>query len=341
MTIETLSTTGATEHYLVCGDLHINSSLSYEFEANRLRETARVIYRDSIGCTIILAGDVFDKNVPSLADIQLFYQFIAAVHKTVLVIEGNHDQTVFDYLPEKGFIYCSQPTLVNSSLLLVGHRHLESLQEHLKTNSHPDLTLVSHARCTVAPLFYEETSIAALAENFKYVLLGDIHTAPDLPYKNVHYTTSPSNIHFTPLEPWTHGVLKFSVTDGPKFLALDLPSKSLVVCKTFQEAKSLLMLTGTTNYRKVRYTGTEEELQLLARIKPNRGIIRDLRLHQAQIEPGEDQESVHSLADFLSSKVSITEYAFNYFHETFKSPTAIVDIRRTYEQYKTKIGRQY
>ena len=325
---------------VVIGDLHINSSLSLEFEEGRLKALAKSVksnLRDSI---LVFAGDTFDRNTPSLLDIKLFYDLIEDLSciDATYVINGNHDETTFEFLPEVGFKYIRTPTVLNDRLMLVPYTHLQSLALHLQENNYEDLALISHARCTIEPYIKEEVSIELLSKSFKEVILGDIHTQPKLPFKNVTYTTSPSSVSFVGVKRDTHGYLRYHMNSCfVEFCPINIPSRQLIICKTFEEAQRHLKLTAGTSYKKLRFKGTEKEVIELNKLN-QKFVIKDFVVDQGVIGVDVPDEA-EKLTDFLSSKVSLSEFAFNFFREVLRIKEGPVeDIRQQYEILRTSKG---
>ena len=228
MVFDHLTNTYLSEEFVVLADIHINSSSSGEFESRRIAALADELVTLPKNTTIIFAGDTFDRNVPSLADISIFYNLInrltnSIVERSIYVINGNHDNTTFSFLPSAGFVYLDTPTIINNSLMLVPWTFLNSLSNHLDSNTHKDLILISHARCSIPPFITEEVSIEKLSLNFKQVLLGDIHTTPNLPYDNILYATSPSSITFSKAKKESNGYLRCNTkTNEFTFKPLDV-----------------------------------------------------------------------------------------------------------------------
>lgn len=336
---------------VVLADIHINSSLSESFERARLKSLSISVLRQSLHSSIVLAGDTFDRNTPSLIDIKIFYDFIKDLKasfygKEILVINGNHDNQTFEYLPETSFKYIKISTVVNNNYMLVPWTQLKPLANLLESKQFPNLTLISHARCTIAPYITEEVSIKLLSESFRQVILGDIHTQPTLPYENVKYVTSPSSIHFsTPIKD-AHGCLYIHKlykdeenTEGVfeyGFRSFSIPSKHLIVVEDFQEAKSILLKGSKRHFLKVRFKGTAEEIRELSKI-PSQNILKDLSLVHDSV--GKVLEAENSLQTFLQNKTSVSEYAFRYFKETLKiNENTLITLKQSYEQLRTSKG---
>ncbi len=321
------------------GDLHINSSLSHEFDSNRLRRIAEAITSQTFIVTLILSGDTFDRNSPSLLDIQSFYSFLKQlpIHLKVFVFAGNHDHNTFEFLPQVNFTYVDRPTVLSNTYMLVPWTHLRELEEDLENNSYKELILVSHARCTIPPYIQEEVSIKALSESFKEVILGDIHTQPVLPFSNVRYTTSPSSVSFTPFKKDSHGLVLHDTNTGSitwvPFKAI--PGKFLVHPKNFKDAVKVMKMKPGLSFRKVRYVGTPEEIRELQEI-PTNNTIKELTVLTDVIET---ESNADRLKEFLGSNIDISTYAFNYFEDALNIKGDDKEtIRMAYEHYVSQKG---
>jgi DNA repair exonuclease SbcCD nuclease subunit len=344
MTINYLQDDTTKERIVVVGDIHINCQKYPAYEEKRLLHLAKrllIVSENNNNKTLVLAGDSFDKATPSLRDIQLFYTFIGLLEKhfNIYVFAGNHDYNTFSFLPASGFVHIKEPAVINKLVMLVPWTHLRTLEESLETgSSYKDLVLVSHARCDIPPYIKEEISIKLLSENFKRVILGDIHTAPKLPFSNVHYTTSPSNIHFTKFVRKAHGFLDYKMAeDEIIFIPLVTYTKELLVCETVEEVVGLLGRTPKENRLvKIKFSGTLEELRAIREVK-NPGFILDLSMKIDEISISEEKDS--KLSAFLASNKSLTEYAFQYFRDTLNVPEGHLSIlKQDYEKLRTLKG---
>jgi len=324
---------------IVVADLHINSKLSIEFERNRLQALCSSFPPLTDQDLLVLAGDTFDKNIPSYQDLLLFYEFIQAINTAnIFIINGNHDSSIFEFIPEYGFTYVPECLVINDEFMLVSYTALGSLIAHLQSTSYPNLTLISHARCTIEPYIVEEVPIKVLSEGFKEVLLGDIHTQPVLPYHNVMYTTSPSNVSFTAYQKGAHGYLRL-FEGNTKFIPIELPTKKLLTYDTVEEVVAFLTkpIGADRHYYKVRFKGTAEELRTLSKLtKAN--TIKDFSVASSIISE-EEPEEVVKLSEFLSSKASLSVFAFTYFSNTLQIKEGYLEeIRQDYEKYRTEKG---
>jgi len=342
MEIDRITNSSLLGSICIIGDLHINSNISEDFERARLQALSKRIkwvLRSNPTAGIILAGDTFDRNSPSLVDIKLFYEFTESITGIIYVIAGNHDQTVFEYLPQTSFTYLQKPTVLNGNLMLVGHPHIKDLILHLGIRTYLDTTLISHARCTIPPYIAEEIPIEILSKSFKQVVLGDIHTQPTLPFDNVIYTTSPSNITFTKLVEGAHGFIVYHQdTQSIEWKSIDIPSKQLVTFETPEEVIAFYKLPADSQLTKVRFKGHADIVRALGKLsRPN--TISDFVITSGEITRDCDKDQVQTLSTFLSSKVDISEYAFKFFKNALGRPEEVIDgIHKSWKELRVARG---
>lgn len=329
------------ERVLIIGDIHINTKLSEEFETGRLDKLAYRIKKPKDSYDIVvLAGDTFDRAIPSLQDIRLFYKFIInlkGMQKPIYIINGNHDENTFKYIPEIGFTYIHTSTMINDKILLVPYTELGMLEAHLETNKYLDTLLISHARCSIPPYIAEEFPIALMSDSFRYTVLGDIHSQPKLPFDNVMYTTSPSNVTFSEHVKDAHGYVIYDIPSNVcEFIPIAIPTKTLVTCNTIEEARKALTSTHK-HFWKVRFRGTGEELRELSKYHPL-NTVKDLQLDLGVISE-QVPEQASALSEFLGSQVSLSEFAFSYFKNNLNIKEDKLEvIRQLYEKYRTAKG---
>jgi DNA repair exonuclease SbcCD nuclease subunit len=191
------------------GDLHISLRSNESFEIKRL-EALSIELNICKEDTLVLVGDTFDRNRPNLQEIDLFYKFIHSLKfKNIWIISGNHDQTVFNYLPKTNFQYFDKP-MVYGNMIFVGHN---SLERFMNDGIYKDTSSIifTHARCTIPPFITEEVSFSQLSNKYDLVILGDIHSPCDV-QKNVYYTYEPNNNSFVKYKEKTKGYLVIDTT---------------------------------------------------------------------------------------------------------------------------------
>lgn len=255
---------------VVVGDIHINvKEGNFEFEQRRVVAlTTALLKASSKEVLLVLAGDIFDKNRPSLEDIKLFYNLIDSLlgkFKDILVIAGNHDKETFEFIPEVGFT-AIQTVKELYGILFVPWPQIHTFSASLQSNPPSNLPalLISHARCTLGDFIEEEVSMETLSKSFSTVILGDIHHFYS-PYPNIFYTSSPSNNSFVQLKENTQGFVTVDTVLNVTEVTLSLPRRELIVINGVSKLQELKLLP--VNLYKIRILDTLEALQKLDRQK--------------------------------------------------------------------------
>ena len=172
---------------IVFGDIHLNTSKYPAYEERKVALIKQAI-RESQADKVVFSGDTFDRNRPSMEDIRLFYELVSDVYKPIHIIAGNHDHSVFEFLPQTTFFYHSDIFVDEQDVVYIPWTKIH--------DNFPDGKLCySHARCTVPPHITEEVNIQKFSDRYGLTILGDIHS-PMAPFDNVVYTSSPVPIHF-------------------------------------------------------------------------------------------------------------------------------------------------
>jgi len=181
---------------IIClGDLHINTSESYDFEVNRLEELANIINSRNPD-KLFLLGDVLDKSNPSHKDIVALHLFLSSIECDISYISGNHERvSENNYILDEIMNMFDIPKLPRKfklgkyNVLAVGHDEIHSLSVDDLINV--DLFL-SHFRWSHKLYGKGELQILerAIASEVGLVILGDIHSFYT-PKKNVIYTSAP------------------------------------------------------------------------------------------------------------------------------------------------------
>jgi len=185
---------------IVFADIHINTSKYPDYEKRKLNLIVMEIKKYKDIKQIVFAGDIFDKNRPSLQDIQFFYEFIEEFDDeySIEIIAGNHDHSVFEYLPHTNFTYYNEITVENEIVFIPWSKIHEDFPK--------GKMCYSHARCTIPPHIVEEVDMAKFSSTYKLSVLGDIHQPLELD-GNIVYTSSPVPIHFKSLQKNSTGYL--------------------------------------------------------------------------------------------------------------------------------------
>ena len=295
----------------VClGDLHISLRSNELFEGRRLNALALELNSRSES-TLILLGDVFDRNKPSLQEIQLFYQFVSSLQFTeIFIISGNHDPTVFQYLPQTNFKYLQDPTIIDDCVF-VGYNNLERfMNDGVFTDK--SKILFTHARCTIAPYIKEEVDFKLLSEKYDMVVLGDIHH-PCAVQDNVYYTYEPTNNSFVKYKKKTTGYLVID-TELQQVTRVfpELPHKDILKVTTVEGLDDIISELSRDNLYKITV-----EAPLADRVKLTdywHNVIWDFI---PQIDMEQQEEEVE-LKQLVNRKVSIEDTLLQHTQTTYK-----------------------
>ena len=189
--------------------------------------------------------------------------------------------------------------------------------------SNPDVILISHARCTIPPHIVEEVDISYLSKHFKLTVLGDIHYDYQ-PYKNVIYTTSPSNVVFNT----TLGSKAFRGYIGLRGgsfkyerIQTKLPTKWVVEFDSVKEARAFILENqAARDYYKIFITDLAENLPELHGITGSRII----KVVLPKIEEVQSDSLSDSIKQFIDASISTKEYVYEYLQEVMKVKESIL-----------------
>lgn len=299
------------------GDLHISLRSNTSFELKRLDALSTELCSREED-TLVLVGDIFDRNHPSLQEIDAFYKFITPLKfKTIIVIAGNHDQTVFNYLPKTNFQYFDKPTVIDNTVF-VGHN---SLERFMNSEVYKDTSSIifTHARCTIPPFIEEEVSFKQLSDKYDLVILGDIHSPCDI-QSNVYYTYEPTNNSFVKYKENTKGYLIVD-TDSLEVTRVfpKLPYKDVLRANSLDGLEDIISKLDRNNLYKITL-----EIPLADVPKVNRSwyhVVYDI-VPQINIE---QQVEEAELKELVQRKVSIEETLLQYTMKSYKFNLSVMN----------------
>lgn len=199
---------------VVTADWHIRvrPDIPEDWQLKRYRSMFRMIAFTCIrqNAYLVLAGDILDRNRPSLLELDLLMEFLTMLEEKGIVtflISGNHENlgqgaSTYDYLQQ--FLSKLENVRYNSSneifsplendvdLYMVGHPALPTF-EHSALRTNKTNIMVSHFRPTVNQFIQEEIDVAKFIEPYDLVVAGDIHMPLDLYNGKLLYTNHPLN----------------------------------------------------------------------------------------------------------------------------------------------------
>lgn len=267
---------------LVTADWHIRikPDIPIDWQVNRYRGWFNCLL---ITCTqqdasLVLAGDILDRNRPSLQELDLVMEFLskASKHlKQTYLISGNHENlgqgsSTYDYL--QTFLSKLDNVQYNSSneifvplennvdLYMVGHPALATHYPNEARDSKTSI-LVSHFRPTVNQFIQEEINVADLIAPYDLVIAGDIHMPLELFDGKLIYTNHPLNSCFE-ANPDCGYVIVEANGAGFKVERQGFIGRNLIQIKTtaadYEEPE---VIEGNEDYYRIEVTGSPEELR--------------------------------------------------------------------------------
>lgn len=216
---------------VIVSDVHLKLRKHKDFEKSRFRRLIQLLARSDAN-VIIFNGDLLDYSIPTLEEIkELHDAFKALGDKIVYLLSGNHeavnkDSSTYDYLsfsgvtrPEGGH---STINIDGVSISLCDWGNIHKLKDQ-----RPADVLITHYRSAMEGLYGEEVQTADFINNYKLVILGDIHSRYS-PLPHVFYTGSPYSIAATRKLSEDYGYIELTLDGGGydwKYVDVKLPQK--------------------------------------------------------------------------------------------------------------------
>jgi len=148
----------------------------------------------------IIGGDVFDR-VPSMEELELYFEFVSGVRVPTIIYDGNHEatrknSTFFSYLTKATKNLNQYVTIVDQTTQYSTHIILPYCDLHKKDifDTLPPLPLFTHVRGEIPPHVKSEIDLSNL-DKFPIVFAGDLH-AHSNSQRNIVYPGSPMTTSF-------------------------------------------------------------------------------------------------------------------------------------------------
>lgn len=223
---------------LVSADYHIKlktKNIPDEWARNRFHSLFKKLSEiESEADMHIVAGDFFDK-VPSLEELELYYEFVATRTISTYIIPGNHealkkDTSFMSYLKSITARINNKVQVVDDYMTLmlpdniidfIPYNKLKDYEKHHKTAIWTSPILVTHVRGEIPPHVKPEVNLE-IFDRWKVVLAGDLHSYDNC-QRNILYPGSPvtTSFHRNPVDT---GVILFDTdTFDHSFIKLELP----------------------------------------------------------------------------------------------------------------------
>ena len=226
----------------VVSDVHLKLRKHVEFERNRFQLLIQHL-EESDADVIIFNGDLFDYARPTLEEIQLVTQAMWALSdKQIHITAGNHEAVskwlcTYDFLRLPNVItQSSKSKVIGFDDVCIQLCHWEVLSRLVELD--PMDILITHYRSAMKGLYDEEVDTSKFINNYKLVLLGDIHSRYS-PNPHVFYTGSPYSISNIRDTRERFGYIELTTDKGEhswKYKDLKLPQK-IRVDLAFKEVK--------------------------------------------------------------------------------------------------------
>lgn len=195
---------------LLTADIHIRlnqKNIPVEWARNRfqmfLEQFAEMQQQADI---VIIAGDTFDK-VPSVDEMELYFDLVASITKPTIIIPGNHealkkDTTFLSYLKaatNKLNKLVSIKDEIDSSLLggnidIIPYNKLKEWEADPYAYDFHGRICISHFRAEIPPHVKSEVNLD-LFNRWDVVLAGDLHSYENS-QRNILYPGSPYTTSF-------------------------------------------------------------------------------------------------------------------------------------------------
>lgn len=175
---------------------------------------------------IVIAGDIFDK-VPTLEELELFFDFIPLIDTETIIFDGNHEatkrgETFLHHLYDLVYRLNSKVLILKESCNIY---HLDFIPyTNIKTFDPSNFisdVLFTHVRGKIEPYVLPEINLDKL-NRWKTVLAGDLHSYSNS-QRNILYPGSPLSTTFHRSK-INNGVIIFDTNDHThEWIDLKLP----------------------------------------------------------------------------------------------------------------------
>lgn len=182
---------------------------------------------------VIVGGDVFDR-LPTMDEVELYFDFVASITKPCVIIPGNHemlkkDTTFLSYLSKATHRINKLVRIIDeidSSLLggdidIIPYNKLKDWASNYQDYDFDGRICVSHFRAEIPPHVKPEINLD-LFNRWKVVLAGDLHSYENS-QRNILYPGSPYTTSFHRNEVDTGAILLDAVTLDHIWLTFQLP----------------------------------------------------------------------------------------------------------------------
>ena len=231
---------------LFIADIHIKleqKNVPIKWAIDRYNRFFNIIYDlEKEVDTIIIGGDIFDKN-PTLEELCIFTNFISKLSTSTIIYDGNHEatkkyETFFKYLKDilekvnpLVKVHYQTKEFDNYSILPYAELHKPNSIETLNFSK----PLFTHVRGEIPPHVKSEVDLNRF-NKFPVVFAGDLHSHSNT-QRNIVYPGSPMTITFHRKEVKTGGLLIDENTWEWKWVEFKLPQ---LIRKTISNPEEMI-----------------------------------------------------------------------------------------------------
>lgn len=154
---------------------------------------------------VIVGGDIFDR-LPTMDEVELYFDFVASMKKPTLIFDGNHEatkkaQTFLTYLKKSTNrlnplvrVVDDYEYLVGFDLDIIPYCKLKDFEKNHTNMNFQGKILCSHFRAEIPPHVKPEIDLE-LFNRWNVVLAGDLHSYENS-QRNILYPGSPYTTSF-------------------------------------------------------------------------------------------------------------------------------------------------
>jgi DNA repair exonuclease SbcCD nuclease subunit len=232
---------------LFTADWHIKlgqKNVPKQWALDRYRSFFDQVHQLESECSLhIIGGDIFDR-VPSLEELELYFEFVSGVSIPTIIYDGNHEatrknKTFFTFLKNATYRLNPNCTVVDTSSTCFEYSILPYCDLHVKggiENITKDLPLFTHVRGEIPPHVKPEVDLSRF-DDFPIVYAGDLHAHSNT-QRNIVYPGSPMTTSFHRSEVTT-GYILIDAKDMTKWewKQFELPQ---LIRKTVQDPDDMI-----------------------------------------------------------------------------------------------------
>lgn len=195
---------------LFTADVHIKlgqKNVPQDWARNRFRLFVEQFAEMQKQCDlVIVGGDVFDR-LPTMDEVELYFDFVESFHKPTIIIPGNHemvkkDTTFLTNLKKATnrlnplVSVCDEirSDLLGGDVDIIPYNHLKTWAENYQDYDFHGRICVSHFRAEIPPHVKPEVNLD-LFNRWQVVLAGDLHSYENS-QRNILYPGSPYTTSF-------------------------------------------------------------------------------------------------------------------------------------------------